>query len=255
MDIKGVYLNGELNNNEVLYMHHLPSYKLCDIENHMLYLKKMLYGLKQSRCRWYQKLSSIFDSLDFYKCSVDQAIFYKQNKSKNKVTVVAVHVNNCTIAASNLHLIKDFKASLCKHVKVTDLSELHWMLGVEIKQDREAGTIHLSQCVYINLILHCYNFDNLKPLFIPIDPSIQLFSDQLSTTIAEHAIMHDKPYHEAVSVLNWAALTTCPNIAFAVTTVTYFATKPGIVHWEAVKWIYCYLAGTRDLWMTYRETR
>jgi hypothetical protein len=71
VDIKSMYLNGELNDNEVLYMHHLPGYKSHDAGNHMLCLKKMLYGLKQSGHHWYQKLSSIFDSLDFHKCSVD----------------------------------------------------------------------------------------------------------------------------------------------------------------------------------------
>ena len=50
VDIKGAYLNGELNDNEVLYMHHPPGYKSCDTGNCMLYLKKMLYGLKQSGC-------------------------------------------------------------------------------------------------------------------------------------------------------------------------------------------------------------
>jgi hypothetical protein len=48
VNIKGAYLNGELNDNEVLYMHHLPSYKPRDAGNCMLHLKKTLYGLKQS---------------------------------------------------------------------------------------------------------------------------------------------------------------------------------------------------------------
>ena len=48
VDIKGVYLNGELNDNEVLYMQHLSGYKPCDARNQVLRLKKMLYGLKQS---------------------------------------------------------------------------------------------------------------------------------------------------------------------------------------------------------------
>ena len=133
VDIKGAYLNGELNDNEVLYMHHPPSYKPRDAGTRVLCLKKTLYGLKQSGRRWYQKLSSIFESLNFKKCSVDQAMFYKADKTKNEVTVVAVHVDDCTIAASNLHLIEEFKAGLCKHVEVTDLGELHWMLGVEIR--------------------------------------------------------------------------------------------------------------------------
>ena len=255
VDIKGAYLNGELNDNEVLYMHHPPGYKPRDAGNRVLRLKKTLYGLKQSGRRWYQKLSSIFESLDFHKCSVDQAVFYKANKDKNEVTVVAVHVDDCTIAATNLKLIDEFKAGLRKHVEVTDLGELHWMLGVEIKRDRRAGTIHMSQRAYIDSILRRYNFDELKPLSMPMDPAIRLTADQAPATAAEHAIMRDKPYREAVGALNWATLATRPDIAFAVSTVARFAANPGIAHWEAVKRIYRYLAGTRDLWLTYGETR
>ena len=67
--------------------------------------------------------------------------------------------------------------------------------------------------------------------------------------------MHNKPYREAVGALNWAALATRPNIAFAIATVTRFASNPGIAHWEAVKRIFHYLAGTHDLWLSYGETR
>ena len=133
VDIKGAYLNGKLNNNKVLYMQHPPGYKPHDTGNHMLRLKKTIYGLKQSGCCWYQKLSFIFDSLGFLKCSVNQAIFYKLDKLKNEVTVVVVHVYDCTITASTPCLIKDFKARLREHVEVTDLGKLHWMLGIEIK--------------------------------------------------------------------------------------------------------------------------
>jgi len=37
--------------------------------------------------------------------------------------------------------------------------------------------------------------------------------------------------------------------------VARFGANPGPAHWEAVKWIFCYLAGTRDLCLTYGETR
>jgi hypothetical protein len=104
------------------------------------------------------------------------------------------------------------------------------MLGVEIKQDREAKTVHLSQHAYIDSILRCYMFDDLKPLSSPMDPAIQLTSDQSPATTAEHAIMRDKPYREAVGTLNWAALTTHPDIAFAVATVARFAANPSILH-------------------------
>jgi hypothetical protein len=112
----------------------------------------------------------------------------------------------------------------------------------------------VSQHAYIDSILRRYNFNELKPLSAPMDPSIRLTSDQSPATTAEHAIMRDKPYREAVGALNWAALTTRPDIAFAVATVTRFAANPGIPHWEAVKQIFRYLKGTHDLWLTYGET-
>jgi hypothetical protein len=48
VNIKGAYLNGELNDNEVLYMHHPPGYKPHDARTRVLHLRKTLYGLKQS---------------------------------------------------------------------------------------------------------------------------------------------------------------------------------------------------------------
>ena len=67
--------------------------------------------------------------------------------------------------------------------------------------------------------------------------------------------MRHVPYREAVGALNWAALATPPNIAFAVSTVAKFAANPGPSHWEAVKRIFCYPAGTHDLWLSYGETK
>ena len=130
VDIKGAYLNGVLNNDEVLYMQHPPGYKAQGVGHLVLHLLKMLYGLKQSGRRWYQKLSSIFTSLSFKQCSIDQAVFYKTDKERNALTVVAVHVDNCTIAASSDKLTHELIEGLCKQLEVTDLGGLHWMLGL-----------------------------------------------------------------------------------------------------------------------------
>jgi len=48
-------------------------------------------------------------------------------------------------------------------------------------------------------------------------------------------------------------LATRPDIAFAVATVACFAANPGPAHWEAVKQIFHYLSGMRNLWLTYSE--
>lgn len=216
---------------------------------------KTLYGLKQSRHQWYQKLTSIFLAMGFKQCAVDQAVFYKVDQHKHKITVIAVHVDNCTIAMSTLRVVKNLKSGLHRHVEVTDLGTLHWMLRIEIWCNCEAHTIHLSQTAYINSILHCYNLHELKPLSTPMDTQVHLTSKQVPETTVEFVAMCNVPYHKAVSTLNWAALTTCPNIVFAVATVACSAANPRPAHWEAVKQIFHYLAGTHDLWLSYGKTR
>ncbi len=255
VDIKGVYLNRVLHDDEVLYMKQPPGYAAPGLGTRVLRLQKALYGLKQARRRWYQTFTTLLSSLTFAQCTVDQAVYYKTNVAARELTVVAVHVDDCTIAASTPRLVTDFKAGLSKHVEVTDLGELHWMLGIEVKRDRVANTVHLSQRAYIDAILHRFNFTDLKPLSTPMDVQVKLTSEQAPVSAAEFAAMRDIPYCEAVGTLNWAALATHPNISFAVSTVARFTLNPGPVHWEAVKRIFRYLAGSRDLWLSYGETR
>ena len=166
-----------------------------------------------------------------------------------------MHVDDCTIAASTARLVEDLKAGLSHHVKVTDLGELHWMLGIQIRCDHEARTISISQHSYIDSILRRYHFTDVKPLSTPMDTQVRLTSEQAPSTPSKFTAMRDMPYCEAVGTLNWAALTTRPDIAFTVATVARFGTNPGPTHWEAVKRIFRYLAGTCDLCLSYGETR
>ena len=172
---------------------------------------------------------------------------------KGELTVIVVRVDDCTIIATTICLIEELKAGLHKHFEVTDLRELHWMLGIKVKHDHSGCMVHLSQRAYIDAILRCYHLSDLKPLSTPMDHQVRLSSDQAPASAAECAMMRDVPYRKAVGALNWAALATRPDIAFAVATVARFAANPRPAHWEAMKWIFHYLSGTRDLWLMYGE--
>ena len=63
--------------------------------------------------------------------------------------------------------------------------------------------------------------------------------------------MRNIPYHESVGSLMYASLGTRPDITYAVQTVSRFSKNPGQAHWEAVKRIFRYLKGSKDLWLTY----
>jgi hypothetical protein len=84
-----------------------------------------------------------------------------------------------------------------------------------------------------------------------MDPNIHLTSADCPSSTEAIASMRNIPYHEAIGSLMYASLATRPDIMFAVQTVSRFATNPGPAHWEAVKRIFRYLKGTRDLWLSY----
>ena len=74
-------------------------------------------------------------------------------------------------------------------------------------------------------------------------------------SVAKHAAMHDVPYCEAISALNQAVLTTCPDIALAVASMARFTANPSPMHWETIKQIYCYPAGMHDSGLPHGETK
>ena len=51
----------------------------------------------------------------------------------------------------------------------------------------------------------------------------------------------------------YAAIGTWPDISFAVQTLSQFMSNPGPAHWSAVKHVFRYLNGTRDLGIIYHK--
>ena len=121
----------KLTPDEQIYMAQPPGYPAPNSGGKVCHLVKTLYGLKQSGCRWYQRPVEIMELLKFQHSNVDQAVFYRRNE--NMLMVVLVHVDDCTLIASTAALISGFKAQIAKHVEISDLGELHWLLGIEIK--------------------------------------------------------------------------------------------------------------------------
>lgn len=164
IDIKGAYLYGTLNTNKVIYMQQPTGFVSKEYPNWVCQLVKTLYSLKQSGRRWYQKLVEIIiGHLKFTQCDVDQAVFFKCTTDGGPIIIV-VHVDDCTITATSIAMISEFKSNMKKYVEVTDLGELHWLLGIEIVRNREACTISMSQHSYINSITCHFSFEDLKPL-------------------------------------------------------------------------------------------
>jgi len=218
-------------------MHLPPSVNLTDDKTLVLRLLKPIYGLCQSGRHWYHKFSSVLMGLlRIKRCEVDQAVFYWVEGES--VMALASHVNDCSAVTSSVELEEEIKAELRKAFEISDLGEINWILGIAVKHDHVARTIGLSQKSYINSMLSQYSFENVKPVTMPMDPSMHFSTSQSPKTTQEFAKMKDKPYREAVGSLMYVLLGTRPDITYTVSVLSKYADNPGLVHWNAVKHIF-----------------
>ena len=65
--------------------------------------------------------------------------------------------------------------------------------------------------------------------------------------------MSKVPYANAVGCLMYLMVCTRPNISHAVSVVSRYMANPSKEHWNAVKWIFRYLTGTRDFGILFNK--
>jgi hypothetical protein len=246
-DFNGAYLNGELSADKDIYMQSPPGYD--NQGESVKHLCKSLYRLKQAGRKWYDMLYCALTSEGFCVNAADPGIFFARNNEQ--VTILAIHVDDCMITGSSGDLISKYKQRLHSHYSLTDLGPIHWLLGIKITCDREVCTISLSQTSYINTILSHFSLSDVKPVASPITPGAIYSKTDTPSDAMQAAHMKKTPYREAVGSLMYAAIATRPDITFAISTLSQFLDNPGKIHWEAVKCVFRYLAGTKTHALTY----
>ena len=247
-DFHSAFLNGKLDDDEVIYME-LPPGSNKGGKDLVALLRVALYGSKQGALKWYQHLCKDFAELGLNCMEADWGVFVA--KIGMHLLILASHVDDCTVTGSSRELIKAFKDEIGSQFKITDLGPISWLLGMKVIRNRDACTIAISEQLYIEAILTKYNFADQKPLSIPMDPKVQLSRAQSPQSAADVATMRQVPFRAALGSLMYLAMGSRPDIAFVVLTLAQFTENPGLPHWEALKRVYRYLIGMKSWSLTY----
>ena len=246
-NFNSAYLNRELEESGEIYMEQPLGYEEGG-KDFVKRLRKALYRLKQAGCRWYNTFKRELADLGFRASAANPGVFYTW--INGSILVIAAHVDDCTMTGHSGKLITVYKAKLNDNFPLTDLGPINSLLGIQVTCDRAACTITLSQKSYINSILSCFSLTDAKAYHTPMVPSSSYSTCDLPSSPTNLTCMCKVPYHEAIGSLMYAAVATRPD-AFAVSTLSRFLENPGEAYWQAVKCVFCYLAGTRNHALTY----
>src|SRR5260370_11068869 len=119
---------------------------------------------------------------------------------------------------------------------MVDAGPALWVLGMHITNNPSTGCITLNQMQYIHKILDKFGMGDCKPVATPLPERTIL----CTATNDEAHKAHSYPYLQVISSIMHVMLGTRPNIAYAVSTLSCFATHPGMSHVQAVKHLLCY---------------
>ena len=199
---------------EVVYMKLPPGFTR---PGRVLRLRKALYGLRRSPILWQKNLTSALRNLGFKEvpqepCAmlngsiivffyVDDIVFCHCKRDKEKVegTITELH--------------KKF------HLNV--IGELKWFLGIHVLRDRRQRKIWLSQTAFIEKIANQYGIDTEG--HIPDTPMNEYELLPAATEVDQSSALC---YQRKMGSILYVAITTRPNVAFAVSRLARFNQNP-----------------------------
>jgi hypothetical protein len=246
MDVKTAFLYGDVQ--EEIYVEQPTGYEEPlaegdDPEVMVCKLIKALYGLKQSPRIWYYTLTTFLESLEFTPLDSDLSVYVKED------TIIAIYVDDLLIVSPKTSDVLAVKNALSEQFSMTDLGECSYYLGMTIRRDRANRLIYLGQKAYVEKVLKDHDlWSNVKTAAVPMNPGIKLVPAASGYHAPDTLRIR---YQQAVGSLMYAMMGTRPDIAFAVSVVSRFASNPDQSHWLAVQQIFRYLRGTIDYELVY----
>ena len=238
MDIKGAYLNGILKEN--IYMEQPEGFN--DGTGKICHLIKTLYGLKQSGREWNKALDIKLIEFGFSRLTSDPCVYIKWEG--DEISIITVWVDDLLLFSSSDELMIKTKNYIKSVWEVTDIGEPNKIVGIEITINE--NSISISQQKYVENILRQEHMIDANPVGTPLDPNIQIGPNPDG-----NQGNRSNSYARLLGELQWVANVTRPDITYAINKLATYTANPSLQHVGALKRVLRYLAGTKNLGITY----
>jgi hypothetical protein len=204
--------------------------------NHVYFLDKALYGLKQAPRARYDKLSNFLLSNGFERGITDITLFYK--KKKDEILLVQIYVDDIIFGSTKDKYCKDFENLMKSEFEMSMMGELTFFLGLQVKQTPE-GTF-INQSKYVSDIISKFKLSDSSSMRTPMSTGAKLSADP------EGKYVECKFYRGMIGSLLYLTASR-PDIMFSTCLCARYQANPKESHLIAVKRIYRYLKGTKNL--------
>jgi hypothetical protein len=164
------------------------------------------------------------------------------NTHDDDILLVGVYVDDLVITRLSLVAVEEFKEKMKRVFLMSDLGLLSFYLSIEVRQD--AGGITLRHVHYAKKILEMACMVDCKAAATLMEERLRLSRDNTAEEVDATL------YRRIVGSLRYLIHTRL-DMTYAVGYVSRFFERPTKEHFQAVKKILCYIAGTLQYGLRY----
>jgi len=250
-DVVTAYLYGFIEDNITILMRQPRGFEKYsdDGEPMICHLVRSIYGLRQSGARWEARLTQRLIEIGFARSPHDPCL-YKITRD-GELLLCCVYVDDLAFASSSDKLRAEIMDELCQEFKIKDTGPLTWMLNTKVCQDLEAGTVSISQKLFIDDTVASFFPEGLpkeKKRLVPCDDSIAEVAP-----LAEGEMI-DPRYRKGVGKLVWLVSITRPDVAYTLSLLSRHCQAAGARHMVHLLQAISYVGHTSHYKITYSKS-
>lgn len=178
-------------------------------------------------------------SLNFKRSSYDHCLYFKVDFAAP--LFLLIYVDDMLLISPSIKSIEHVQKCLCDNFDMKDLGDAKKILGMNIVRDRKNSTISLNQVSYVKKILSKFKMENAKSVNVPLAGHFILSKSQCPQSESELKEMENVSYSNAIGSIMYLMVSTRPDLAYALSCLSRYMSNPGMLHWQAVKWLLRYL--------------
>jgi hypothetical protein len=235
-DVVTAFLNGKLDNDEVIYI------KLPD--GRYARLSKALYGLRRSPRLWYEELARYLASIGFHPIEADPCAFI----NKDTYSIILAYVDDLVFITRTKDEMAALKQLVFDKYKCRDLGPISHYLGIRIRRDRRARAIELSMESYIDKLVKDYDRGQVTR-HNPIDVKALKLQLRRAEDVCDDRSL--QRYQSLIGRLLYPASQLRVDISFAVGYLARAMANPTNEHYVYALQIVDYLYTYKSLVMRY----
>ena len=165
MDVSTAFLYTDIQ--EKVFVEQAPGFVVKDKDGGelVMQLEKSLYGLAKSRGNWFHTIDPVLVDIGFVPLKSDTCV-YVYNREGVKF-ILTLYVDDLFLAGNNAEALAMVKSQIKQRFKMTDMGEASLVLGIEIKRNRQLGTLTIGQEAYSKSILERFGISYCTPTSTP----------------------------------------------------------------------------------------